>query len=86
LAEVLIEHGGNPFDKGGLALEIAMRRGDLDMIRVLVETQMGLGALAETLITDEIKALISKFATREILDYFVKERKVKLSLGSILAL
>jgi hypothetical protein len=86
LAEVLIEHGGNPFDKGGLALEIAMRRGDLDMIRILVETQMGLGALAETLITDEIKALISKFATREILDYFVKERKVKLSLGSILAL
>lgn len=92
LAEVLIEYGGNPFDKGGLALEIAMRRGDLDMVRVLVETHVatkGCRGRTETnlaVITDEIKALILKFATREILDYFVKERKVKLSLGSILAL
>jgi hypothetical protein len=91
-ARSFIEYGGNPFDKGGLALEIAMRRGDLDMVRVLVETHIATKGCRRRIqtnsavITDEIKALILKFATREILDYFVKERKVKLSLGSILAL
>jgi hypothetical protein len=91
-ARSLIGYGGNPFDKGGLALEIAMRRGDLNMVRDLVETHIatkGCRRKVQTnsaVITDEIKALILKFATREILDYFVKERKVKLSLGSILAL
>jgi hypothetical protein len=83
LARELITLGGYPFDKEGLALEIAMRRQDLQMVRVLVETRVG---TLQAMITDEIKALILKFATREILDYFVKERKVKLSLGSILAL
>lgn len=91
-ARSFIGSGGNPFDKGGLALEIAMRRGDLDMVRDLVETHIATKGCRRKIqtdsavITDEIKALILKFATREILDYFVKERKVKLSLGSILAL
>ena len=84
MAAELILLGGEPFSSGGLALEIAMRRGDLKMVQILVETPIRAHHLGD--INQEIKALILKFATREILDYFIKKRGVKLSLGSILAL
>jgi len=83
MAAELILLGGEPFSSGGLALEIAMRRGDLKMVQILVEKPIRAHHLGD--INQEIKALL-KFATREILDYFIKERGVKLSLGSILAL
>lgn len=84
LARTLVGFGGSPYSGDGLALEIALRRKNLDMIRAIVGSEQdphppGVHA-------PEIRALIAKFANREILSFFTEERGVKLSLGSILAL
>lgn len=92
LVRLLLTHGADPNLKSGLALEIAINRKDLKMIKLLVEMPIqrdGSSAASQTggiIIHPATLNLAMKCGHRDIIDYLVRKSGAMPSLDSIMAL